>query len=331
MNGLQLEEIRHVLAQELPLKGTFKEALKLEEGGLYSMTLTDGSGDGLEGNSAGGELESTYSRKAKFFLSDAVGSILLLVKLFLRDDEGFLNQIRQVSKDFVDYFVILFYATLEGTDQRFDNDPSFVDDSPLTLEIDFGDFPAELGLEIRYENGTLLFYRPPGFYFSLSNSKWTEEISFPMDPHNYTLTVSDAYGDGLGYGEDTGYRLGNDSFLLVSSSFESGQIEVTPFTWPFSSLPSAVPSDAPSATPVEYPSENPSAAPVEYPSETPSAAPIEQPSVSLSPSVGVSSGTPSVILNVIEEGQVHATKAIQSPQSDRGGLHRRRGRKLKGV
>ena len=130
------------------------------------------------------------------------------------------------------YFVTLFYATLDEPERRYDDDRIFPDGLSLSLVISFDLFPHEIGVEVRFSNGTLLFYRPPGYFYPFVNGTATETISIPAEPHNYTLLVADTYGDGLGDSTTTGFTLDDGNNQLLSDPFETGKGEAITFSWP---------------------------------------------------------------------------------------------------
>ena len=229
VNGLEVQFISSV--SDLPKEDVYTKMHTFEEGALYAMIMKDKLGDGVKN----GEL-----------------------KLFLENDNGTRIQIRQLDSQLLQqkYYVVLFYATLSDDVSRFDDDKSFDNEVPLTFEITFDDYPEEVGMEIRSVDGTLLFYRPPRYYFEHVGETVQEVISFPPQQQEYYLSVVDVFGDGLGDKEETGYVLKSpDGAELVRNSFVGGKGEAHKFTWPVreSTLPPVVKPTAKAPTPAPTP------------------------------------------------------------------------------
>ena len=104
---------------------------------------------------------------------------------------------------------------------------------PFSIQFDY--YPEEIGVEIRFANDTLLFYRPPRFYSEYSAASVSDLVPMPSEPHAYIFKIVDMYEDGLGAGVGsvlTGYTLGEKSAPLATSDFVTGASEVWSFTYP---------------------------------------------------------------------------------------------------
>ena len=157
------------------------------------------------------------------------------VELFLKDSGGQNVKIDGLdSNGFEDIHVFLFYATLEEPEQPFYEVPSFPGNTTFPFSIQFDYYPEEIGVEIRFANGTLLFYRPPRFYSEYSATAVSDLVPMPSEPHEYIFRIHDIYEDGLDADGSvvTGYILGEKSDPIASSDFVSGSSEAWSFTFP---------------------------------------------------------------------------------------------------
>jgi hypothetical protein len=158
----------------------------------------------------------------------------LPVVLFLRGSNGELVQIDQLGPtEFMSLHVFLFYATLGAPEMPYYATTDYPGDTTLPVQFTFDSFPEEIGLELRFGNGTLVFYRPPRYYWQYDGGATIiERIPLPSVPHAYVFTVADAFGDGLEPDSAAGYIVGRTDNPIVASPFSTGPIESTAFIYP---------------------------------------------------------------------------------------------------
>ena len=193
------------------------ERIFLEEGELYSFTIFDVRGDGfccLYGN----------------------GNFRLTL------DGG--NTIVSSSGDIVDGKSFEFIASMTNSSTL---PPASVhpEDTYLTLEITFDDFPGETGWILRMTNddtssssssNALVDFRPPQTYqAALARRTTTELIPIPSNKTSFVLHMTDSHGDGLcclhGKGNYTVYNGNAAHGLIVAHGIaENTGREVVSFT-----------------------------------------------------------------------------------------------------
>lgn len=130
----------------------------------------------------------------------------------------------------------MFYATLDRDSiespyygaNKFSNSSAF-----LRMTIDFDQYPWEFGWQLTTEDGDVVIYRPPRYYFSQVERSASEDFTVPEAHTTYTLTVVDTYGDGL-LRSRTFYRITDpQGNILAESQFRSGEKEEKTFTYGF--------------------------------------------------------------------------------------------------
>ena len=141
-----------------------------------------------------------------------------LVNFFLGDEE---EQIHTEDAAFSQGINFLFYATLGEVENAYNTQRTFSDGAGaiLQMEIQFDDYPWEIGWQLETTQGEVVIYRPPRYYYREVGRKETEEFPVPKGDKNYKLTFVDTFGDGL-LGGSTYYRLYDpDGDILVESQF----------------------------------------------------------------------------------------------------------------
>ena len=136
--------------------------------------------------------------------------------------------IHEEDETFGDAVSYIFYATLDPIEDPFFGLNAYANSSAfLELEIEFDDYPWEIGLQLETEEGEVILYRPPRYWFSQAGRTVSETFAVSEGETNYKLTVVDTYGDGLR--SQTFYRiLTPDGDVLVESQFrDSGNEEKT--------------------------------------------------------------------------------------------------------
>lgn len=136
----------------------------------------------------------------------------------------------------------LFYATLGEVENPYYANPVFSEEPNafLKMEIEFDDYPGEIGWQLATESGELIYYRPPFFYYTRQPA--SESFSVKEARTNYVLTVVDTYGDGL-IGSRTSYTiLDPENNVLAESAFRDLGEEQKTFT--FGATPAGSPSSA---------------------------------------------------------------------------------------
>ena len=148
-------------------------------------------------------------------------------EFFLEKDDGTFEMIHEEDETFGNGISYLFYATLDDVEDPFFGFNAYANSSAiLELEIEFDDYPWEIGLQLETEDGEVILYRPPRYWYSQGSQTYSETFAVPEGETNYKLTVVDTYGDGLSRSQ-TYYRiLTPDGDVLVESQFrDSGEEE----------------------------------------------------------------------------------------------------------
>ena len=202
----------------------------VETGGLYSFTIYDVVGDGM---------------------CCVSGEGIYQVSLGTADISDKSAVIISSKGDFEYGMEHIFLASLDD-DQPDNPEDSSPGDGPfLTLQIQFDEYPSELGwiLSSGYEvlsearvEGTqtttvsTIAFRSPGHYnASLANQLVTEIIPVPAENAAYTFILTDSFGDGLccesGSGSFSVWKgpIEKDE-LLATGDARGGSYEVKQFT-----------------------------------------------------------------------------------------------------
>ena len=138
----------------------------------------------------------------------------------------------------------MFYATLDRDSiespyygaNKFSNTSAF-----LKMTIEFDAFPWEFGWQLTTEDGDVVIYRPPRYYFNQVERSVSEDFTVPLGNTRYNLTVVDTYGDGL-LRSQTFYRITDpQDKVLAESQFRSGASETKSFTYGATGPGSAAP------------------------------------------------------------------------------------------
>lgn len=123
----------------------------------------------------------------------------------------------------------------------FEDELAFPGNQAIRLVVVMDEYPWEIGLELRTSDKTLIWYRPPRYYSRQVKETVVEIISLPEKLANYTLTVGDTFGDGLGEGA-IGIRITTQNGKeLASTSFQTGERESLTFTYDGSDKDSSIP------------------------------------------------------------------------------------------
>mmetsp|Transcript_4000 Transcript_4000/g.7995 ORF Transcript_4000/g.7995 Transcript_4000/m.7995 type:complete len:550 (-) Transcript_4000:84-1733(-) len=206
VEGLSVRKVDYIVPGGIPygLSSTFERTVSLEKNALYVVSISDTRGDGLNLDDGGAEF-------------------------FLEKDDGTFEMIHEEDETFSDGVSYLFYATLDEVEDPYFGFNAYANSSAfLELEIEFDDYPWEIGLQLETEDGEVILYRPPRYWFSQRGQTYSEMFAVPEGETNYKLTVVDTYGDGL-LQSQTHYRiLTPDGDVLVESQFrDSGEEEKT--------------------------------------------------------------------------------------------------------
>ena len=123
----------------------------------------------------------------------------------------------------------------------FEDEFAFPGNQAIRLVVVMDEYPWEIGLELRTSDKTLIWYRPPRYYSRQVKETVVEIISLPEKSDNYTLTVGDTFGDGLGEGA-IGIRITTQNGKeLASTSFQTGERGSLTFAYDGSDRDSSIP------------------------------------------------------------------------------------------
>ena len=191
--GLTVDEVAHFPAGIYKNPGALEvETVLVETGGLYSFTIYDVVGDGMCCESGEGAYQVSLGTTD---ISDKSAIII------------------RSKGDFESGMMHIFLASLDD-DQPDDTKDSFSGGGPyLTLQIQFNEYPTEVGWILRSDHGVssearmegwqttmtnTVAFRSPGHYnASLTNQLVTEIIPVPAENAAYTFILTDSFGDGL--------------------------------------------------------------------------------------------------------------------------------------
>jgi hypothetical protein len=126
-----------------------------------------------------------------------------------------------------------FYASFDKPKISYEESPDYREGHYLTLQIDFDEFPEEIGTEL-FLDDERIFYRPPGYYYPDVLATTKERISIPSSFHVYTFIIGDTFGDGFSGLEGTGYSLWEGDVetgtLIAQGDFPYGYSKTWIFT-----------------------------------------------------------------------------------------------------
>lgn len=173
------------------------------------------------------------------------------VNLYLENEQGEFEKIEGRGPDFFHRTNFVFYASLGSIDDFERSDEAYPGGQSIRVLINFDDYPWEIGVQItRTRDGEVIWYRPPRYYAHEVRDLVAETVSIPSDKaDNYTVTIGDTYGDGLGIGA-TYVRVTTDQIggqELGSTSFDTGSTDSFSFIYDPATMALAPPPTAPTS------------------------------------------------------------------------------------
>ena len=126
---------------------------------------------------------------------------------------------KRLTPGFQNTAVVFFYASADGTGaDPFDTPKSYPGGKTVTFEITFDEFPEDVSIRL-YSGLEEVWFRPFRYYINEALQTVTESIPIPNESRDYTLSVRDARGDGIG---STSYKILYGGEILVENTFETG-------------------------------------------------------------------------------------------------------------
>ena len=243
--GFEVDEVIRIPAGIYKSPGAVEsQTVDLQKGELYSFTIFDVAGDGICCDYGDGRYQVSLGTRDLYDTS----------AIIIASDGNFEYGMEHT-----------FLASLDD-EQPGSPSESPVDGPFITLEIQFDDYPSEIGWILRSDYGetsearidgrqtvhTVAFRSPRSYSANLANKLVTETIPVPPVNAQYTFILTDSIGDGLCCSGGEGYyTLWNgptsDNVMLASGGDRGGSREVNDFTLTFN--PAASPSPTPAAQP----------------------------------------------------------------------------------